>query len=116
VSRPKTRAPQSETLIADQRKHTRFDVDASTKVSVLGCGDVHKGQIADLSQRGLRIYLPVSFPAGEILRVEAGEEVFVAVVCHCSKTLGGGFTLGVEMMHSIKRTHLDALVREWQVD
>jgi len=103
-------------VISEQRKHVRFDVDATTRVSVLGCGDVHKGQIADLSQRGLRIHLPVAYPAGEILRVEAGDEVFVAVVCHCAKASGGGFTLGVEMMHSIKRTHLDALVREWQVD
>lgn len=99
--------------LPDQRKHTRFGVDSSATVSVLGAQEYCEGQIVDLSQRGLRINLPVSFPVGEIIRVESGDEVFVAVVCHSKELDNGQFTIGTRMMHSIKKVHLESLVGEW---
>jgi hypothetical protein len=97
----------------DKRKHARFNVENQAVVNVLGSKETVTGQIADLSQSGFKLLLPDSFPVGEIIRAEVDDEVFVAVVCYSKKAKEGGFTIGTEMMHSIKRVHLDDLVGEW---
>lgn len=99
--------------LPDQRKHVRFGVDLSAKASVLGTQEDCEAQIVDMSQQGLRLNVPISFPIGEIIRVESGDEVFVAVVCHSAEREDGQFTIGVRMMHSIKKIHLESLVNEW---
>ncbi len=98
----------------NKRKHQRFGVATHASVRVLGSKIAVEGKIADLSQAGLRLNLPATFPVGEILRAEIGDEVFVAVVCYSRKTKDG-YSIGTEMVHSIKRDHLDALVNEWAV-
>ncbi|BDC49974.1 hypothetical protein F183_A22900 [Bryobacterales bacterium F-183] len=98
----------------EKRKHPRFGVHTEARVSVLGSLDTAVAQILDLSQAGLKLLSPVSFPTGEIIRAEIDDEVFVVVVCYC-KGSEEGFVLGTEMMHSIKRLHLDQLVSEWGV-
>jgi len=83
-------------------------------VNVLGSKEKVTGQIADLSQTGFKLMVPAGFPIGEILRAEVEDEVFVAVVCYSKKTREG-YSIGTEMVHSIKRVHLDDLVGEWGV-
>jgi len=61
-----------------------------------------------------KLMVPAGFPIGEILRAEVEDEVFVAVVCYSKKTREG-YSIGTEMVHSIKRVHLDDLVGEWGV-
>lgn len=99
--------------LPEQRKHVRFGVDSSAKVGVLGAQENCEGQIVDLSQQGLRLNVPIDYPIGEIIRVESGDEVFVAVVCHSTELDNGQFSIGTRMMHSIKKVHLDSLVGEW---
>lgn len=98
----------------DKRKHTRFDVTTQASVNVLGSKNRIFGQIADLSQTGFKLLVPSGFPIGEIIRAEVEDEVFVAVVCY-SKKSRDGYTIGTELVHSIKRTHLNELVGEWGV-
>lgn len=98
----------------DKRKQPRFDVANQATVNVLGSKDKVTGQIADISQAGFKLLVPAGFPVGEIIRAEIDEEVFVAVVCYSKKTREG-YSIGTEMMHSIKRGHLNELVGEWGV-
>jgi len=98
----------------DKRKQPRFDVANQATVNVLGSKEKVTGQIADLSQTGFKLMVPAGFPIGEILRAEVEDEVFVAVVCYSKKTREG-YSIGTEMVHSIKRVHLDDLVGEWGV-
>jgi hypothetical protein len=98
----------------DKRKQPRFDVANQATVNVLGSKDKLIGQIADISQAGFKLLVPAGFPVGEIIRAEIDEEVFVAVVCYSKKTRDG-YSIGTEMMHSIKRGHLNELVGEWGV-
>lgn len=101
-------------LSDEKRKHPRFGVHTQAKVSVLGSLESTYAKILDLSQAGLKLLSPASYPTGEIIRAEIDDEVFVVVVCYCKES-EEGFVLGTEMMHSIKRLHLDQLVSEWGV-
>ena len=96
----------------DKRKHSRFDVANQAAVNIVGSKERVTGQIADLSQTGFKLLMPAGFPVGEIIRTEVDDEVFVAVVCYSKKTREG-YSIGTEMMHSIKRVHLNDLVGEW---
>jgi hypothetical protein len=99
---------------SDRRKHTRFEVENEAIVGVLGAQETFRGLISDLSQSGFKLTLDRGLPAGEIIRVDVNGEVFVAVVCH-SKKSKDSFTIGAEMLHTIKRVHLEELVTEWGV-
>jgi hypothetical protein len=99
---------------ADRRKHARFEVENEAVVGVLGKPETSRGMISDLSQSGFKVTLDRALPAGEIIRVDVNGEVFVAVVCH-SKKSKDNYTIGAEMLHTIKRIHLDELVSEWGV-
>jgi hypothetical protein len=106
--------PEAAEKQDDKRKQPRFDVANRALVNVLGSKETVNGQIADLSQTGFKLLLPAGFPVGEIIRAEVDDEVFVAVVCYSKKTREG-YSIGTEMVHSIKRVHLDDLVGEWGV-
>lgn len=101
-------------LSDEKRKHPRFGVHTEARVSVLGSLDSTVAKILDLSQAGLKLLSTAPYPTGEIIRAEIDDEVFVVVVCYCKES-EDGFVLGTEMMHSIKRVHLDQLVNEWGV-
>jgi hypothetical protein len=98
----------------DKRKQPRFDVANQATVNVVGSKEKLTGQIADISQMGFKLLVPAGFPIGEIIRAEVDDEVFVAVVCYSKKTRDG-YSIGTEMVHSIKRGHLNDLVDEWGV-
>lgn len=109
-----TPSPEVEESTNEKRKQPRFDIATQATVNVLGSKETVRGQIADLSQTGFKLLLPAGFPVGEIIRAEVDDEVFVAVVCYSKKTRDG-YSIGTEMVHSIKRVHLDDLVGEWGV-
>lgn len=115
--------PQTESRTSDKdlstgsgekRRHPRYGVSSRALLSVLGSKDAVPGVISDLSQGGLQLTAEAGFPVGEIIRAEIEDEVFVGVVSY-SKKSRDGYVIGTEMLHSIKRTHLDTLVREWGV-
>ncbi len=107
---------QSYWIVDYQRKHPRFDVDTPAAISILGDEDGSiAGRVADVSEAGLRLILPIHVAIGETLRVEISNEVFVGVVRQSEESGDGEVAAGMELLHSIDRGKLQELLDEWTV-
>jgi hypothetical protein len=99
-----------------QRKHPRFPIDTPAIITVLGAEQgAIAARIADLSEGGLRLAVPLPVAVGETLRVEIGDEVFVGVVRNTEELGKCERLVGLELIHGIERDKLQDLLDEFAV-
>ena len=100
-----------------QRKHARFPLNTPAEITILG-GDegTITARTADVSERGLRLFVPLAIAVGETLRVEISDEVFVGVVRNIEALSDGESLVGLELIHGIERDKLQELLDEWTVE
>lgn len=87
----------------DQRAVSRLEVNAGATVQVLGASASGNGQatpviVIDTSERGMRLRSPAPMSAGQAVKIEVGDSMFLGEVCYCAPaTLQTGpcFHLGV---------------------
>ena len=88
---------------SERRLTPRAEVKASANVQTLGISAAANGkpfpvQVIDASDRGMRLHSTEPLKAGQALKIEMGESMFLGEVCYCAPAIADGqavFYVGV---------------------
>jgi PilZ domain len=82
----------------DRRIHERHPTDFQARVTALEDPDLSaSGQVADMSQSGMGIYLPLQFMPGTVVRLTINDSVLYGFVAH-STPERSYFRTGIEVV------------------
>ena len=83
----------------DSRTQARIPTDKSVAVTVLTAPEMLlEARVKDVSSLGMGIEAPQKVAAGAVVKIEAGDELFLGEVVHC-RASEGGWLLGVRLTH-----------------
>ena len=113
----------------DQRAVPRLGVNTAASVQMLGTSAGANGQamavtVVDASVRGMRLRSAAPMDAGQAVKIEMGDSMFLGEVCYCARAAGDGdkfFYLGIitkecltglASLHNLIRTLTPETVQE----
>ena len=75
----------------DQRTDPRMEMNAAASLQMLGTTASANGQaravtVVDVSDRGMRLLSAAPMDAGQAVKVEVGDAMFLGEVCYCAAT------------------------------
>jgi len=87
----------------DQRGAPRLEADAAASVQILGTpaganGPAMPVTVVDASERGMRLRSAAPMNAGQAVKIEMGDTMFLGEVCYCASASSEGnqsFYLGI---------------------
>jgi hypothetical protein len=84
----------------EKRATPRQNVTGKATLQVLGATPSGNGEplevgIVDMSEQGMRLESPCAVDAGQAVKVEAGDAMFLGEVCYCAAMEGAGYYVGV---------------------
>lgn len=90
-------------LEPDQRATPRLEADAAASIQMLGTSADANGPamavtVVDASDRGMRLRSAAPMNAGQAVKIEMGEMMFLGEVCYCAPASSAGdqaFYLGI---------------------
>ena len=77
----------------DQRTVPRMEMNAAASLQMLGTTAGANGQatavtVVDVSDRGMRLLSAAPMDAGQAVKIEVGDAMFLGEVCYCAATPG----------------------------
>lgn len=85
----------------EKRTRPRIDVNVTASVQRLGIcaggnGRAIAVQVVDASERGMRLRSPEALDAGQAVKIEMGDAMFLGEICYCASVSGrADYFLGV---------------------
>jgi len=97
----------------ERRAKPRLQVAAPIDLVLVGTNqNQSSGWIANISESGVGVRLREPFNAGDTVRMEVEDQVFVGTIVHCEPQ-SGEYYAGIELTYSMTRDELDEFVMEW---
>ena len=82
----------------DRRIHERHPSDFQVRVTAVeNCEVSASGQVVDISQSGIGVYLPLHFTPGSVVRLNIGDSVLFGFIAH-STPERSYFRTGIEVV------------------
>mgnify|MGYP003348126988 CR=1 FL=1 len=89
-----------QTITPDKRKAPRMEVNAAATIQVLGLtaaanSVASPANIGDISERGMRLRTSIAIDAGQAVKIELGERMFLGEVCYCAHDNNAHYNIGI---------------------
>jgi hypothetical protein len=84
----------------EKRATPRQNVSGSATLQTLGTTAAENGEpmavgIVDMSEQGMRLESPGPVDAGQAVKIDAGDAMFLGEVCYCAPMESRGYYVGV---------------------